>query len=165
MRDAVTSFAGRLALGLALVWPVTSQANDTMAVVGAGGLQFEKTDKLRMEREELYLSPREVRVSYVFRNLTDEDVHGRVAFPMPEISATEMSETPHNFNKSERDGEVFDFHVEVNGRPVTAEYDARAYIKAADGSEKDVTELLKRYGLTLINSTMIVWRRMPLASW
>lgn len=151
MRDAGRNLAGLLAVVLALAWPGPLLANDTMAVFGAGGLQFEQTDKLRMEREELYLSPLEVRVSYVFRNLTDQDVRGRVAFPMPEINISLMSETPHKFNSSTREGDIFDFRVEVNGRPVEAEYEARAYINATGGSEKDVTDVLKQYRLDLID--------------
>src|SRR5262245_8833751 len=74
MRNATVSrFVG---LAIVLIWPAALRANDTMATVGAGGLQFEQTDKIRMEREDLYLSPREVRVSYVFRNLTNQDVRG-----------------------------------------------------------------------------------------
>ena len=87
-----TARAAALAIGLTLIGPAGLRANDTLAVFGAGGLQFEQTDKIRMEREDLYLSPREVRVSYVFRNLTDHDVSGRVAFPMPEINVGQMSE-------------------------------------------------------------------------
>src|SRR5436309_3384417 len=60
MSSAVGARAGVLALGLTLMSPTGLQANDTMAVFGAGGLQFEQTDKLRMEREDLYLSPLEV---------------------------------------------------------------------------------------------------------
>jgi hypothetical protein len=145
-----TVWAGALVTGLTLIGPAGLRANDTLAVFGAGGLQFEQTDKVRMEREDLYLSPREVRVSYVFRNLTDHDVSGRVAFPMPEVNVGQISESPHDFHKSARNGDIFDFHVEVDGCPVAAEYDARAYINNADGS-KDVTDLLKKHRVSLVD--------------
>jgi hypothetical protein len=146
----VRHFGIALALGLCAVWPNALYANDTMARFGAGGLQFQQTNELRMEREDLYLSPLEVRVSYIFRNLTDHDVSGVVAFPMPKISVGQMSETPHKFHESERDGDIFDFRVEVNGRPVAAEFDARAYINNGS-AEKDVTDTLKKYGLSLVD--------------
>ena len=83
MRKASATLAGAISLAAASLCATDLLANDTMAGGGVGGLQFEQTDKIRMEREDLYLSPREVRVSYVFRNLTTQDVRGRVAFPMP----------------------------------------------------------------------------------
>ena len=142
-----TVFASCLALSVqAMAWE-----NETSAMLGAGGLKFEQTDKLRMEREELYLSPREIRVTYTIRNLTDQDVRSGVAFPTPEINVGDMNETPHKFHKSGREGDVFDFDIEVNGATVAGTYDARAIIKAADGSERDVTDLLRKHKVPLID--------------
>jgi hypothetical protein len=143
---------GAFVIGLTTMWPAGLWADDLVREpFPAGGLQFEQTDKLRMERKDLYLSPHEVRVSYTFRNLTDHDVSGQIAFPMPTIDVGEMSETPHRFHKSTREGDIFDFHAEVNGQPVAAEYDVRATIKAADGSEKDVTDILRSHKVSLVD--------------
>jgi len=120
-------------------------ANDTLATLGAGGLQFQKTDELRMLREDLYLSPREVRVAYVLRNLTDHEVRARVAFPMPDIDVYQMSETPHEFNKSAHDGDIFDFHVEVHGREIEPAFEVHAY-----HDDKDVTALLVEHHVPLV---------------
>src|SRR5262249_39663759 len=98
---------------------------------------------------------REVRISYVFRNLTDHDVQGRVAFPMPDIHVGEMTETPHKFHDSARDGDIFDFHVEVNGRPATADFDGRAYAKASDGTERDITDLLKKHHVRFLDGAIM----------
>jgi hypothetical protein len=122
-----------------------SSANDTLAVFGAGGLRFERTDDLQMKREDLFLGPDEVRVAYVIRNLSARDVQGTVAFPMPDIDVGDMSETPHEFHPSANDGDIFDFHVEVDGRPVQPAFEAKA---VTDG--KDVTDLLKRHGVSLV---------------
>jgi hypothetical protein len=127
-----------------------AHANDTLAVMGAGGLQFERTDELRMLREDLYLSPREVRVAYVFRNLTDHDVRATVAFPMPEIAVGPMSETPHEFHRSAHDGDIFDFHVEVDGHAIAPTFEARAF-HGAD----DVTALLIEHHVPLVNTQLI----------
>jgi hypothetical protein len=130
------------------VMPATGTwANDTLATIGAGGLQFQKTDELRMLREDLYLSPREVRVAYVFRNLTDHDVRARVAFPMPDIDVAQMSETPHEFNNSARDGDIFDFRTEMDGREIEAAFEARAYSYKG----VDVTALLVEHRVPLVN--------------
>ena len=60
-----------------------SRADDRIATLGAGGLSLEKTDKIALVSEDLYLSPTAVKVSYRFRNLTNADVETIVAFPMP----------------------------------------------------------------------------------
>jgi hypothetical protein len=151
MRNARAGLAAAVSLAGVILCPGGAHANDSTAAFGAGGLQFEQTDKVRMEREDLYLSPREVRVSYVFRNLTETDVQARVGFPMPEIDVFNAIMRHYQFHKSDRDGDVFDFHVEVNGRPVTAEYDARGYIRKVGNPELDVTELLKKHKVALID--------------
>ena len=56
-----------------------ASANDSMAMFGAGGLQFQNTDELQMTSEELYLSAEEVRVTYNFRNLTNHDASGTLS--------------------------------------------------------------------------------------
>ncbi|QPF93297.1 DUF4424 family protein [Bradyrhizobium commune] len=142
---------GALVLGLLLGTPTETRANDTMATVGAGGLSFQKTAELEMTSEELYLSPKQVRVRYVFNNLTSHEVSGTVAFPLPEISVADMSEAPHEFHKSYLRGDVFDFHVEAGGRPVTPLADIHAVVKDREGREKDVTDLLNEYRLPVLD--------------
>lgn len=139
---------GMLAGALWLVAPFASIANDTSATIGAGGLQFQQTNDVRMEHEELYLSPREVRVSYVFRNITSRDVTMTVAFPMPDIDVSEMEETPHDFHLSQNDGDIFDFHVAVDGREIVSDLDARAYRR--DRPDQEVTAILKKYKMPLL---------------
>jgi hypothetical protein len=60
-------------------------ANDTTAQLETGGLEFTRTDAISMDEEKLYISPKEVRVDYVFRNTSDKPVETYVAFPMPDI--------------------------------------------------------------------------------
>jgi Domain of unknown function (DUF4424) len=122
-----------------------SLANDTLAVFGAGGLRFERTDELQIKREDLFLSPDEVRVEYVIRNLSAHEVHGTVAFPMPDIDVAAMSETPHQFHPSANDGDIFDFHVDVDGRPIMPEFEAKALMEG-----KDITDLLKQHGVSVV---------------
>ena len=58
-------------------------ANDGFAGITATGLEFQKTDKIAMQSEDLYIGMHEIRVAYVFKNTSAEDVSGTVAFPMP----------------------------------------------------------------------------------
>jgi hypothetical protein len=58
-------------LALAMSAAVPAAANDSTATLSVGGLQLEKTDKIAMLSEDLYLSAKEVRVRYVYRNLTN----------------------------------------------------------------------------------------------
>ena len=123
-----------------------ARANDTEAVLGAGGLTFAKSAALRMESEDLRLSSHEVRVAYVFRNLSDHAVTTRIAFPLPDVDVGDMSETPHRFHLAGRDGDIVDFHLTVDGRERPASLEARAVNKQG----RDVTELLRRFGIPLI---------------
>ncbi len=137
-----------MALCAAALPAARSFANDTKAVFAAGGLKFVATDELRMEEEKLVIGPGEVTVSYRFRNLASSDATITVAFPLPDIDAAEMSETPHSFHKSANDGDIFNFRVFVNGRPAAVRFEARAY--AQNGAE--VTEVLKKFGVPLVDN-------------
>ncbi len=101
-----------------------AQANDSTATVGAGGLVLEKTDAIAMESEDLYVSADEVRVSYVFRNLSARPVTTVVAFPMP---ARRMSD--------ENGGDVAypsGFRTTVDGRRVEVTLERKAMVKGRD---------------------------------
>jgi len=123
-----------------------ARANDTEAVLGAGGLTFARSTALRMESEDLRLSRREVRVAYRFRNVSDHPVTTRIAFPLPDVDVGDVSETPHHFYLAGRDGDIVDFHLTVDGKPTPAALDARAVNRQG----KDVTALLRRFHIPLI---------------
>ena len=75
-------------------------ANDTTAVLGTGGLIFITTDELKMQSEDLFISPTQVKVTYEFQNLTDKPLDVLVAFPMPDGSTKDRSgEIIANFKK------------------------------------------------------------------
>ena len=63
-----------------------SRADDSTAALKAGGLVLEKTDKIALVSEDLYLSPTAVKVAYRFRNVTNADIETTVAFAMPDVS-------------------------------------------------------------------------------
>jgi Domain of unknown function (DUF4424) len=60
-------------------------ANDTSAQLATGGLVFTQSYSIEMAKEDLYISPEEVRVNYVFHNSSDKDIETIVAFPMPDM--------------------------------------------------------------------------------
>ena len=64
-----------------------ASANDTTAVLKTGGLVFTHSADISMEEEQLYISPTEVKVDYVFRNTSDKPIDTIVAFPMPDITS------------------------------------------------------------------------------
>jgi hypothetical protein len=121
--------------------PFAAGANDTTGKLDAGGLVLARTDAIEMASEDLYISPSEVRVAYVFRNRTEEDVDTIVAFPMPDMEATPFAnisvpnETSDNF---------LGFSVEVEGRAITPELEQRAF-----SGGLDVTQELKTHGIAL----------------
>jgi hypothetical protein len=116
-----------------------ARANDTMANFAAGGLTFSRTDAVAMVSEDLFLSVDEVRVRYRFRNLTDRDVSGTVAFPMPDIKANYFSDAAYPDGPPDN---PMRFSVTVDGKPVPARLDKKAM---AGGS--DVTATVTGLGL------------------
>ena len=116
-------------------------ANDTTATVGVGGLQFVQNDNVRMVSEDLYLSMDEVRVKYVFENLTDTEQHVLVAFPMPDITGEYFSPNAYPTDDPEN---VFGFQTTFNGEPVAAELHQTVFALGVDRTKE-----LTKYGLPL----------------
>ena len=128
---------------------IGARANDTYAELVPGGLRFAKTDKIRMEREALVIDQDRITVSYVFRNVTDQDVRAEVAFPLPDIDMAGQSATPHLFHPSAHPGDVFDFRLSVDGTPAAADFDVHAVSRTGN---RDVTALLRKYNVPLVDT-------------
>ena len=101
-------------------------ADDSSAMLGAGGIELVKNADIRMASEDLFLSPKAVRVHYTFTNDSGRDIDAMVAFPLPDIDNYEYSESPI--------GTVFDttpnfvgFKLMVDGKPVNAQVEERAF--------------------------------------
>jgi hypothetical protein len=129
-----------------------ARADDSTAALKAGGLVLEKTDRIALVSEDLYLSPTAVRVSYHFRNLTNADVETIVAFPMPDITGSvDMSVAvpdPKHDN-------FLRFVTRVDGKPVQSEVEQRAFLLAEGKPEVEITERLKSLGVRSCRP----WRR------
>lgn len=132
----------RAAAALAVaILAAPAAANDSTAVLAAGGLVLTRTEAIRMESEDLSVAPGEITVRYRFRNTGAADIRTIVAFPLPEIDLSQMAETPITAPGADPDDFV-DFRVAVDGRPVPARLEMRAW---RDGRE--VTDLLAGHGL------------------
>ena len=138
---------GRLAAALSLALAAPAAANDSSSELAAGGLVLVKTDRIAMQREDLTLSPAEVRVRYEMRNDTGAPVTLRVAFPMPEVPKDTpdgmATATAHNLDiKPPEDANFIGFRVRADGQEVMPEAEIRAELP--DG--RDIAEALRRIG-------------------
>jgi hypothetical protein len=124
-----------------LAFSAFAVADDSTATLGMGGIVFAKNTPVRMKAEDLYVSPKSVRVRFEFVNDTSKDVDTIVAFPLPDIDNEEhyfsalgtTTDDPQNF---------VGFSVKVDGKPVAFKVEQRAFIK-----DRDVTGLLAAAGL------------------
>jgi len=119
-----------------------AHANDTMAELAAGGLTFVRALDVDMASEDLFISPSEVRVNYVFHNGGDQDRTAVVAFPMPDIegSGDFMVSVPNTDSDN-----FMNFEVSIEGKPVHPNIDRHVF--AAD---VDVTDELTAHKVPLL---------------
>lgn len=112
----------------ALATAMPARANDSSAELRPGGLVFVPSDSVSMMTEDLFISMKEVKVRYVFRNTADKDVETLVAFPMPDIY---YSESPVSVPFPEKDN-FLDFTTVVNGKPVQVAMEQRVVAMGLD---------------------------------
>lgn len=101
-----------------------ANANDSLAVLAAGGLQLETSADIVMEEEELFLSTKDIRVRYTFRNESDNDITARVAFPLPDLT---FGPIDNYMLPNEHDPNFVDFSVTVDGKQITPLLEERAF--------------------------------------
>ncbi len=132
-----------LAFAILAALAAPAAANDSTAQLGAGGLELVRNDTIEVLSEDLYVSAKEVRVTYHFRNRTDAPVTYLVAFPLPTIDAI----VPEVMNVTLPAGgseNFMDFAVTVDGAPVEPKLEARVIALGLDQ-----TEVVRRLGLSL----------------
>jgi hypothetical protein len=118
-----------------------ARANDTMATLGTGGLVFLQSADVKMVREDLYVSPEQIRVRYEFQNEGDTQ-DALVAFPLPDITGSGdfMTAVP-----SEDPENLFGFVTKVNGEPVDTVLHQYAF-----ATNIDYTALLTDLGVPML---------------
>ena len=144
-------------------------ANDGFAGITAAGLEFQKSDAVVMQSEDLFIGVDQIRVDYVFKNESAADVAGTVAFPMPTVAIGTFVMSPTIMTPADLDKEnPLDFTATVDGKPVAVKTERRAYYEAPAGNAdpeapyvppppsaaydapgEDVTELLTGMGIPL----------------
>nr|WP_316657133.1 DUF4424 domain-containing protein [uncultured Gellertiella sp.] len=118
-----------LSAGAVFAAAFPAHANDTTAVLGAGGLELATSRDITMEHEDLYISADEVRVDYVYNNTSDKDVETVVAFPMPDIKANPEPD----IGVADRQSDNFmDFTVKQDGMPIKTELQQRVIVGGLD---------------------------------
>lgn len=124
-----TIMGGLVGLSLA----TSAAANDTSAVLEAGGLVYTRQESVDMLSEDLFISQDEIRVDYVFKNQGDTDLETLVAFPMPEIGGG------LEFNAALDDYEhdnFMGFTVSQDGVAIEPELQQRVMVNGIDMTEE-----------------------------
>jgi hypothetical protein len=117
-----------LAIGLlvASAFGQAAFANDSSAEKAAGGLVLRQNRDIDMVSEDLFVSPAQVRVRYVFRNRAAQPRRITVAFPMPDRDLSYEMESEVAYPG--------DFHTSVEGRAVRMSVERRAILNGVDRS-------------------------------
>jgi hypothetical protein len=110
-----------------------AQANDTTAVLKTGGLQFTHSDEISMDKETLFISAKEIRVDYIFRNVSDKPVDSLVAFPMPDIEGGQMSDVADGDHDKDN---FLDFTVTQDGGAIAPMLQQRAWAGGIDVTDE-----------------------------
>jgi hypothetical protein len=116
---------------------VPTSANDTLARVPVeGGLEFAKSDKIRMLEEVLEISLRSIRIKYRFLNESDQDVHSTVAFPLP-LRDTSHTGPAGSVKEAE---EAFSVRVNDDPAPTTRIGNAETWRQSFPAGKETVVE-------------------------
>jgi len=116
-------------------------ANDTTAELKTGGLAFTRSDEIEMVEENFYISPKQVKVDYVFHNAGDKQIDTYVAFPMPDIQG--YPEANIDAGDTSKDN-FLGFTVTQDGEDIKPELQQRVFV-----ANIDMTEVVKAAGIPL----------------
>lgn len=130
--------AAAVTLGTAL--PV--QANDSMAGMALGGLQFIHSDQVALREQLLMISPDRVLVRYVFHNEAERAVDALVAFPLPAMRWNAYDYVPIPYPEQ---ANYVGFRSWIDGAEIEPEAHSRALLLGID-----VTERLQALGVPLV---------------
>lgn len=135
-------------------------ANDGFGGLTATGLTFGQTSQVAMIDEDLKISPDRISVDYIFHNGSAKDVSGEVIFPLPPIPVNDLLNEEWNLPDDRSAENLVDFKAVVDGTPVDLKIDRVAVVLPDNWADqpagalydtpgKDVTALLKQYGLPM----------------
>ena len=129
---------------------VNAYANDSTGFVETGGVEYLHNPKIAMQSEDLFMSKKQIRVAYQFKNLTDQDIEETVLFPLPRVGSARESDF------ADTEGLIQSFQIRQQGKPVQPKTHVRAFLPdmrqskhdSADYPLIDVTSELKACGLS-----------------
>lgn len=121
-------------LAIGVVFAGAAVANDGYAGLGAGGIEFEKSETIEMAEEDLYLSRSAVRVDYVFRNTGEDDEDAFVAFQLPPLAPiyAELDYALPDEMRNAGQLNYMRFKAWAEGEPVELSQEVRYYRLCAD---------------------------------
>lgn len=126
-----------------LLSPLFCYGNDSTGYVGTGGIQYLKNNNITMQSEDLFLSKKQIRVNYQFKNLTNQDITETILFPLPKIDNLFESDFAHTEELLKT------FKIQVNGKTIQPEMHVRTFIQKDEKSKPiDATEVFKQCGFT-----------------
>ncbi|MEI9995753.1 MAG: DUF4424 family protein [Rhizomicrobium sp.] len=118
-------------------------ADDSSAMLGAGGIVLTKSADIRMASEDLYISPKAIKVHYTFVNDSGRDIDTIVAFPLPDVDNYELAESPIGTTIDTTPNFV-GFKLRIDGKEVTPTPEERAMLNG-----RDVSAQVRAAGLPL----------------
>jgi uncharacterized protein DUF4424 len=131
-----------LVLAALALLPAAVRADDSPASLAAGGIVLVKRTDIRMASEDLFVGLDKISVRLEFVNDGAKDVDALLAFPLPDIDLGDDRANGLDFGQMTKDPENFvGFTTRVNGKPVAAKAEQRAWHKG-----KDVTATVKALG-------------------
>jgi hypothetical protein len=116
-------------------------ANDSSALLEAGGIVLTQSADVTMVSEDLTISRSKVRVAYQFKNTSDKDVRTRVAFPVPPIPVcTEEASGNCDGDMQIANGpNPMQFRLWVDGKPMRFETDSKTTMGKDGVGSKSIT--------------------------
>lgn len=130
-------------LGFLVLTLAAAEADDSTAMLSLGSIVFTKNTPLRMAAEDLFISPRLVRIRFEFENPTSADIETMVAFPLPDLDTAEFYETGIG-TVTEDPANFVGFRAAVDGRPVAVATEQHALLHG-----RDVSDRLRALGVPL----------------
>ncbi|MFV5514163.1 DUF4424 family protein [Acinetobacter gerneri] len=125
-------------------------ANDSTGYVGTGGIQYLKNKNIAMQSEDLFISKKLIKVDYLYKNLSANDVEETVVFPLPAVESFIDSDFART------DTLIKSFKIVANGQNVAYQTHVRAFMQPLkksgetdwDAKALDVTNAMKECGLS-----------------
>jgi hypothetical protein len=114
-------------------------ANDSVAGYEIGGIVLQRTDSIKMVSEVLTISPNNITIDYIFKNISLSDITTIIAFPLPDLDMRMIYWHPHEF-ANEGYANFVNFKIFVDSKEVVPLVEVRSFLE--DGNE--ITDTLKR---------------------